>query len=337
MLGAKGQKIEAALARLNSHESECRLCPRDCGVNRAKGERGYCLAGVKAAVSHALLHYGEEPVLSGRPDCTSGEPGKCRLGAGSGTIFFTGCSLKCSFCQNYQLSWLGHGKETSPEELAAMMLRLQDQGALNINLVSPTHLILPVLRALRIAYGHGLALPLVANSSGYEKAEVIALLDGIVDIYLPDLKYFSPGVAGKLSGASDYFAQASEAVKEMAFQRPQLVFNKQETAEQGLIVRHLVLPGQTADSIAILEWLARELGPGVSLSLMSQYHPCFQAPEELRRLLRPEEYREVLARAEELEFEYMFVQPEGFSADDHLFPDFKLDEPFRWGGGRRGG
>jgi putative pyruvate formate lyase activating enzyme len=228
------------------------------------------------------------------------------------------------------LSWLGQGRPVGDEELARMMLGLQDKGALNINLVSPSHFVLPVLRALRLAYARGLEIPLVWNSNGYEKASVLAQLEGIVDIYLPDLKYFASELSLKLSGAADYFIQAGEAVKEMAFQQPVLILDDRSTARRGLILRHLVLPGQTRDSLAILDWLAAELNGGLAVSLMSQYQPRHLAPEELRRSVTAEEYREVLTRARELEFERLFIQPETFGPEDHLFPDFDRAEPFRW-------
>ena len=328
--------IDKALARLTAHEMACRLCPRGCGVNRAAGERGFCQSGTLAVVSHALLHYGEEPVLSGRAESDEALRGN-EQPPGSGTIFFAGCNLKCLFCQNYQLSWRSQGKEVGDDTLAGMMLKLQAAGALNINLVSPTHLLIPILRALRLAYLKGLGIPLVYNSNGYEKSETVALLDGIADIYLPDLKYFAPEVSARYSGAPDYFAFAGPALKEMYMQRPALRLDDREIAREGLIVRHLVLPGQTGDSRSLLGWLAGRLSPAVPLSLMSQYHPCFQAPEELNRHLRPEEYREVLQKAEELGFQTMFVQPGDFSPAERLVPDFDLAEPFSWGGKRRAG
>jgi putative pyruvate formate lyase activating enzyme len=328
----KIRRIELALASLSANEHACRLCPRECGADRERGEKGFCQSGRNAAVSHALLHYGEEPVLSGAPDGAEPKALNARPARGSGTIFFAGCNLKCSFCQNYQLSWLGQGKTVTAEELARMMIKLQAAGALNINLVSPTHLILPILRALRIAYQLGLAIPLVYNSNGYEKADVIRHLEGIIDVYLPDLKYFSAEAAEKYSTAPDYFSHASGAVREMRRQKPRLVLDEEETAREGLIIRHLVLPGLSEDSVAILGWLAESFSSAVCLSLMSQYHPCFRAPEELQRPLRSEEYREVLARAEKLGFEIMFIQPEVFSPEDHLIPDFSLPQPFCWEG-----
>ncbi|MBN2409374.1 MAG: radical SAM protein [Candidatus Aminicenantes bacterium] len=330
----KRDRIDVALTRLRSHETDCRLCPRECGVNRAAGERGYCNSGRDAVVSHALLHYGEEPVLSGVREGPDDRFSRGIRRSGSGTIFFAGCNLKCLFCQNYQLSWLGRGRPVKDEDLAEMMLDLQDKGALNINLVSPTHFLLPVLRALRIACSKGLQIPLVSNSNGYEKTSVLAHLEGIIDIYLPDLKYFSSPLSLRISEAADYFAQAGEAVKEMACQQPGLVLDDQGIARRGLIVRHLVLPGQGEDTRAILGWMARELGASVAVSLMSQYHPCFRPPEDMMRPLTKEEYRQALSVAEELGFQCLFVQPDSFAPDEHLVPDFDQGEPFQWAGKR---
>jgi putative pyruvate formate lyase activating enzyme len=331
-MDGKIARIETALARLSGHEACCTLCPRECRVNRKEGELGICRSGVRASLSHALIHYGEEPVLSGSrggppaaPKSKTAPPRR-----GSGTIFFTGCNLKCLFCQNYQLSWLTQGRAASDRELAAIMLDLQKKGAYNINLVSPTHLVIPILRALKLACRQGLRIPIVYNSNGYEKVDVIENLAGIIDIFLPDLKYFSPDVAAKFSAAPDYFARARLSIQEMFCQQPDLVLDGREIARKGLIVRHLILPGQTADSLAVLDWLARHLPLSVPLSLMSQYHPCFRAPAEIRRPLAPEEYEAVLAKAKELGFECLFIQPEGFAPDEHLVPDFSRPAPFKW-------
>ncbi len=326
----KIDRIDAALARLQTQEINCRLCPRDCGVDRAVGERGFCESGPEAVVSHALLHFGEEPVLSGSQDGVSNRDDTRTVRAGSGTIFFAGCNLKCRFCQNYQLSWLGHGRTVKDEDLAGMMLDLQNRRALNINLVSPTHFLLPILRALRIAYTKGLKIPLVSNSNGYEKSSVLAHLEGIIDIYLPDLKYFTSTLSLRISGAEDYFAWASDAIKEMACQQPILVQDGRGIAERGLIVRHLVLPGQSEETRAILEWLSGALGPSVSVSLMSQYYPRFRPPADMLRPLSRKEYREALSAADELGFECLFVQPDTFPAEEHLIPDFSQAEPFQW-------
>ena len=313
---AKIDRVERALERLSPHESACALCPRDCRVDRTKGASGVCRTGRPASVSHGLLHFGEEPVLSGT--------------AGSGTIFFTGCNLKCLFCQNYQLSWLLEGDPAGDEELAAMMLGLQAKGAHNINFVSPTHVVLPVLRALRIALADGLSIPLVWNSNGYDSLAVIRALEGIIDIYLPDLKYHSPEISKKYSSAADYFAAASEAVREMSLQQPILDLGARGTARKGLIVRHLMLPGAVEDTLALLDWIHENLSPFIGLSLMSQYHPCFKAPAEIQRGVSPEEYQRAAEKALALGLDHLFLQPEPFRPDEHLVPDFRKEKPFRW-------
>ena len=323
-------KIERALNALERHETDCALCPRECHVDRRKGRAGICQSGTRAALSHALLHYGEEPVLSGLDDCAGGRQERKSHGRGSGTIFFTGCNLKCLFCQNYQLSWFRQGREVEDEELAEAMLDLQDKGALNINLVSPTHFIVPILRALKIASGRGLRIPLISNSNGYEKTDVVEQLAGIVDIYLPDLKYCSSRISKAYSGAEDYFLHARQALQEMFVQQPDFVLDEWGIAQRGMIVRHLILPGHADDSGAVLEWLARDLSPSVPVSLMSQYRPCFRAPEEIQKSLTADEYRAVLRKAERLGLETIFVQPEVFETDAHLVPDFNREKPFLW-------
>jgi len=326
----KIKKIQKALENLIHHETECRLCPRECRVNRSRGEKGFCQMGSQAVLSHAILHYGEEPILSGHHDCTETIKTEHCLQRGSGALFFSGCNLKCLFCQNYQLSWFNKGTEFSSEELATQMLDLQKKGALNINLISPTHLIVPILKALKLAYQHGLKLPLVYNSNGYEKVEIIRQLNGIVDIYLPDLKYFSPHLSAKFSGAEDYFVSASMTIQEMSRQQPELICNESDVAKQGLIIRHLILPGQSDDSLHILGWIARNLAGQFGLSLMSQYYPRFKAPPCLQKTLDTGEYTKVLDRAIELEFEILFIQPESFSPKEHLLPDFDRGDPFEW-------
>ena len=312
----KLELVEKALARLSPLESACTLCPRDCRVDRTKGAEGVCQTGRLASVSHALLHFGEEPVISGK--------------SGSGTIFFTGCNLKCLFCQNYQLSWLLEGHTVTDRELATMMLGLRDKGAHNINFVSPSHIVLPILRALRIALAEGLDIPLVWNSNGYDGLEVVRALEGIIDVYLPDLKYHSPVISKKYSAAGDYFVRASEAVREMALQQPALDLGPGGTARRGLVIRHLILPGAVEDTLVILKWIRENLSPFIGLSLMSQYHPCSRAPDEIQRGVSEDEYRRAADEALALGFDHLFLQPEPFRPDEHLVPDFRKDKPFRW-------
>jgi putative pyruvate formate lyase activating enzyme len=312
----KLELVEKALAKLSPLETSCTLCPRDCQVDRTKGADGVCRTGRFASVSHALLHFGEEPVISGK--------------SGSGTIFFTGCNLKCLFCQNYQLSWLLEGDAVTDAQLAGLMLGLQAKGAHNINFVSPNHVVLPILRALRIALAGSLEVPLVWNSNGYDSVAVIQALEGIVDIYLPDLKYHAPSISKKYSAAADYFDKASEAVREMSLQQPVLDLGPGETARKGLVVRHLILPGAVEDTLAILEWARENLSPYIGLSVMSQYHPCYRAPGELQRGVSAEEYRRAADKALALGFDHLFLQPEPFRPDEHLVPDFRKEKPFRW-------
>jgi putative pyruvate formate lyase activating enzyme len=316
MNARKIERVGKALDRLSPLESCCTLCPRGCRVDRTKAADGVCGTGHLASVSHALLHFGEEPVISGE--------------SGSGTIFFTGCNLKCLFCQNYQLSWLLEGRPVTDEELAAMMLGLQAKGAHNINLVSPSHVVLPVLRALRLALPGGLDIPLVWNSNGYDSLEVVQALEGIVDIYLPDLKYRSPALSKRYSAAPDYFAKASEAVREMSVQLPAFDLGPDGTARKGLVVRHLILPGAVEDTLALLNWIGENLSPFIGLSLMSQYHPCYRAPEEIQRSVSQEEYQLAADRALALGLDQLFLQPGPFRPEEHLVPDFRKEEPFRW-------
>ena len=327
----KSGLIEEAIERLSPVEADCTLCPRTCRVDRRSSASGVCRTGVQARVSHAILHFGEEPVLSGHEDCSRTVAGDGRETGGSGTIFFGGCNLKCLFCQNYQLSWLDEGPPVYDSALAAMMLDLQGRGALNINFVSPTHVVLPILRALRIAWDQGgISVPLVYNSNGYDSPDVIARLEGIIDIYLPDLKYAFPALSRRYSGAADYFEKASGAVREMSVQQPVLEVDAKGVARKGLIVRHLVLPGHADDSVEVLRWIRGHLSPHIGLSLMSQYRPCYKAPKEIRRAVTPEEYRRVADTALELGFENLFLQPESFAPGEHRVPDFEKKEPFDW-------
>jgi len=320
--------LDKALDHLAAHDECCALCPRECRVNRTKGEKGFCDAGIQATLSHTLLHLGEEPVLSGYSDCRNSHRGEpC---CGSGTIFFTGCHLKCLFCQNYQLSWQGKGRAVSEDELAAAMLSLQEKGALNINFVSPTHQLLPILKALKIAYTKGLRLPVVYNSNGYEKRNILQGLDGIVDIYLPDFKYYSEEVAKKYSGVDDYAFYAKQTVQEMVNQRPDLITDDQEIAREGVIIRHLILPGQIEDSKAVLRWLEQNIDAAFGLSLMSQYQPCFIAPQELQRRLTEKEYNTVLVKAREIGSAALFFQSLPSKPGSFLVPDFDMDDPFNW-------
>jgi putative pyruvate formate lyase activating enzyme len=240
----------------------CRLCPRACGARRLDGETGSCGLGRRAVVSSAFSHFGEEDCLRGR--------------RGSGTIFFSGCSLRCCFCQNADISWLVSGAELDAAELAATMLVLQERGCHNVNLVTPTHVVPQLIEALAIAAEQGLRLPIVYNSGGYDRAETLALLDGVVDVYMPDFKFWRSETAARYASAPDYPEVARRALVEMQRQVGALRFSADGLARRGVLVRHLVLPGLADESGAILEWLARELSPDTYVNVMAQYRPAWR-------------------------------------------------------------
>ncbi len=263
--------------------SRCELCPWKCGVDRISMEKkGVCRSGAQPLVASYNLHHGEEPPISGE--------------RGSGTIFFTNCTLRCVYCQNYPISQLGAGRPYTHRELAEMMLYLQSRGAHNINFVTPTHFVPSILKALVMAVERGFRLPIVYNTSGYERVETLKLLEGVVDIYLPDIKYSSDRMAKKYSRAMNYVENNRKALKEMFRQVGPLKVDGKGVAVRGLLIRHLVLPNDIAGSEESLNFIARELSPEVPISLMSQYFPAYRARkiEELSRPISPEEYERVL-------------------------------------------
>ncbi|MGB9824061.1 MAG: radical SAM protein [Candidatus Hydrothermia bacterium] len=265
---------------------KCDLCPRNCGVNRLKGQKGICGIGAKPVISSFGLHFGEESVLVGR--------------RGSGTVFFTGCSLKCVFCQNYTISQLFEGEEISVRNLAKIFLYLQNQGALNINLVTPTHVVPMILQALYLTYDE-LKIPIVYNTGGYDSVETLKLLDGIVDIYMPDIKYGSNEMAAKYSLCGNYWDVVRQAIKEMHRQVGDLkIVNG--VAVKGLLIRHLILPNGLAETRKVLEFLKNEISPQTHVNIMDQYYPAFKAykyPELSRRITR-DEYFEAIEFAQKL-------------------------------------
>ena len=289
--------------------SDCTLCPRHCHVNRLLGQAGYCgQTTLKAA--RASLHMWEEPCISGT--------------AGSGTVFFSGCNLRCIFCQNYHIALGEAGREISTKHLAEIFLSLQAQGANNINLVTPTHFVPQILLALQSAKEHGLTIPIVYNSSGYESTETLRLLEGYVDIYLPDFKYMDPALSLKYSHAQDYFTKAKESLAEMVRQTGSPVFDPATgLMKRGVIVRHLLLPGQTKDSKKILRYLHTTYGNQIFISIMNQYTPLPQVKElpELNRRVSPAEYERVLDFALRIGIENGFFQ-EGETASDSFIPEF---------------
>lgn len=291
--------------------TSCRLCPRNCGVNRRE-RTGFCKEKDRIRCARAALHHWEEPCISGT--------------RGSGAVFFSGCCLKCCYCQNYQISQEGLGKEISPEKLAHIFLDLQEQGAHNINLVTGTHFLPGILTALDLARPR-LSIPIVYNCGGYEKPEVIRLLDGYVDVYLPDLKYFDPELSARYSGARDYFAQASQAVLAMISQTGSPVFDDQGLLQKGVIIRHMVLPGSRKDSVKILRWIKENLPKDSFLiSLLSQYTPFYKSREypQINRRLTSYEYDKVLEEAISLGLTSGFMQ-EKSSAKEEYTPPFDLE------------
>ena len=269
------RRAESAQAMLE----HCELCPHCCGVNRCAGERGICRMGDLPKVSSWNIHRWEEPPLSGT--------------RGSGTIFFSGCTGRCSFCQNYPISQLGYGDVVEAQRLASMMLELQRKGAHNINLVTPTHFVPQILAALLHAVRSGLRLPLVYNTSGYERQTTLSLLDGIVDIWLPDAKYGHDAIARRLSGFKNYVASNRAALREMYRQvGHELTLDPEGLAVRGLLVRHMILPEGLAGTPQVLSWLAKELSPQVHVSLMDQYFPAHRALHDpiLGRKTTPIEY-----------------------------------------------
>ena len=291
----------------------CDICPRECGVNRLQDEFGYCHSGRLPVVSTVCAHRGEEPALSGT--------------RGSGTVFFGNCNMRCVYCQNYQISqdWRKQeSNQTDCHALAEKMLYLQDGlGCHNINFVSPSHFVPQLLRAVVEAVPMGLRVPLVYNSSGYDSVPSLRELDGVISIYLPDLRYASDKWARRFSHGPDYVARARQAIKEMYRQVGDLVVDESGVAQRGLIVRHLILPNGLAGSEESLTWLVREVSPAVTVSIMSQYMPMHQAPRIplLARKITMEEYRKVLRLLSDLGIENGWVQEKG-SAEEYL-PDFE--------------
>ncbi len=288
----------AYLAQLQSHEladrveraylhlEDCDLCARYCHVNRLKTIKGAVgRSGERAVVNSFGAHHGEEDPLRGW--------------RGSGTIFFGWCNLRCVYCQNWEISHKGRGQEVEPEDIADMMLSLQEQGCHNINLVSPSHVVAQIIAAVSVAVKRGLRLPLVYNTGGYDSLEALQLLDGIIDIYMPDMKYGDADIARKYSRVRNYVAFNRAAVKEMHRQVGDLVIDEQGLARRGLLVRHLVLPGNLAGTESVLSFLAKEVSANTYLNLMDQYYPCYRAGEHrlLARPLTAGEYSQALAWA----------------------------------------
>ncbi len=313
--GELKRRADALVTRLAS----CDICPLNCGVNRLAGQKGFCRSGRNPVVSSCCAHHGEEPVLSGT--------------FGSGTIFFGNCNMRCVYCQNFQISQdpdTQQANEVDSHILAERMLYLQDElHCHNINLVSPSHFVPQIIEALVEAVPGGLHLPLVYNSGGYDSLETLRALDGIVNIYLPDIRYASSENAKKYSGVPDYVKHNRQAIREMWRQVGNLRVNENEIAYQGLIVRHLILPGGMAGSEESLKWLSKTITPEVTMSIMSQYYPSHQAVNiaELSRTITYEEYAVVVKEMEKLGMENGWLQE--MDAPANYLPDFTREgHPF---------
>ena len=288
---------------------KCVLCPHECKVNRNEGKLGRCKAGKNIKIALANLHYFEEP-------CISGENG-------SGTVFFSGCNLNCKYCQNYKISQELLGKEISIEELAEEFLKLQNMKANNINLVTGVMYVPKIIDAIKIAKEKGLNIPIVYNSSGYESVETIKLLDGYIDVYLPDLKYYDSDLGIKYSGIKNYFENATNAIKEMYKQVGEADFDENGVIKKGIIIRHLVLPNNIENSKNALKWIKETFGNKILVSIMAQYFPTNKAKDitELNRKLTQEEYDEIEQFVFDLELDgYMQDLEEN---EEQYVPDFE--------------
>ncbi|MEW6142759.1 MAG: radical SAM protein [Chloroflexota bacterium] len=317
-------ELERRACRLEGRLARCDICPRQCGVNRHNGETGFCRSGRLPIVSSYCDHHGEEPAISGRH--------------GSGTIFFGNCNLRCIYCQNYQISQAPDAqrrKEMDCRVLAEKMVYLQNElGCHNINLVSPSHFVPQIVRAVFEAVSMGLRVPLVYNTNAYDSMDTLGELDGIIDIYLPDIKYASDVLAMKYSQARGYVGYARPAIREMYRQVGDLITDSHGVAQKGIIVRHLILPNDIAGSEESLAWLAHEVSRTITVSVMAQYYPCFRALRVplLSRKISVAERRRVAKLVDELGLGNGWIQQ--LQAPEYYLPDFEVKgHPFEWANG----
>lgn len=289
--------------------SSCTICPHNCKVNRNNGQIGRCRSGNKVKIALASVHNYEEPCISGKN--------------GSGTIFFSNCNLSCIYCQNYKISQLGKGYELSVEELANIMLKQQEKGVNNINLVTPTMYVYQIIEAIKIARKRGLKIPIIYNTNGYENVKTIQDLNGYVDIYLPDLKYYSNEISKKYSKIDNYFKYATEAIKEMYKQVGSPIFDENGIIKKGLIIRHLVLPNHLQNSKHILKWIKENMPEDTYVSVMAQYFPTYKAKEDnlINRKLNKKEYREIEEFLYTLNLENGYMQELGEHEEEYV-PNF---------------
>jgi len=306
------KKLQATADTLKAHLIHCGLCPRECAVNRTKGEAGYCKAPANAIAYTAFKHRGEEPGISAR--------------GGSGTIFFSGCTLRCGYCQNYKFSHTLNGTPFDDNELAKLILKLEHCGADNINLVTPTHFLPQIAAACAIAFKNGLKLPVVYNTSGFEKPDIIKTIEPLVDIYLTDIKYIDNETAQKYSNAAQYPQYALAGAKAMYQQQPKVIIRKGKITH-GLIIRHLVLPGQLCASKNILRWI-KDNTPGAKTSIMFQYQPYHNAQKhpEINRKVDQNEYEEICNYIEDLELDgwVQELEPQENLAGTHFKPGIHI-------------
>lgn len=290
--------------------NQCRLCPRECNVNRLEGEIGYCGASNKLMISRADLHFWEEPCVSGKN--------------GSGTVFFSNCNLKCVFCQNHCISQENLGVEISIERLSEIFLELQKKGANNINLVTPTHYVPEIIEALKLSKSNELSIPILYNSNGYDSLNTLKALAGYIDVYLPDLKYYNSKYSLRYSMAKDYFEKASIAIEEMYRQVGKPIFDENSIIKRGVIIRHLMLPGLLFDSKKIIDFIYKSFGNNVYISIMNQYTPMFKASDyaEINRRLNEKHYDTLINYALDLGIKNAFIQENGSSSEEFV-PDFK--------------
>lgn len=308
-------ELKTRAEKLKEIYKYCVLCPWDCRIDRTAGKLGVCKSADRAKVASANPHFGEEPMISGKK--------------GSGTIFFANCNLHCKYCQNYQISQEGMGNEIGNDQLADMMLMLKSKGCHNINLVSPTHYLPNIIGALVTASEKGLDLPLVFNTNGYEKTETLEMLDGIVDIYLPDIKYSASDNAVKFSNAPKYFDYNRSALKEMQRQVGCLELDEKGIAIRGLLVRHLVLPNDIAGSQKAFRFLANQISKDTYVAVMAQYRPCYNAANDphLGRTITRDEYKRAIRWAKESGLHNILTQE--LESSELFLPDFKRTDPFK--------
>lgn len=290
---------------------KCEICPHNCKVNRLEGEVGRCKCSDKIKIALASVHHFEEPCISGKN--------------GSGTVFFSNCNLSCMFCQNYEISQEGKGIEISIDELADIFIKQQEKGVHNINLVTPTMYVYQIIEAIKIARGKGLNIPIIYNSNGYENVQTIKDLNGYIDVYLPDLKYYDNELGIKYSGINNYFEYSSKAIFEMYNQVGSPKFDKDGNIIKGLMIRHLVLPNNINNSKKVLNWIKENINEDVYINIMAQYFPTYKAKEikELNRKLSKKEYEEIENYVFELDIKNGYMQALGEHEEEYV-PDFDL-------------